>query len=139
MAKYGPKDMTVHLDDAPGGASQELTNFIVEGFEVSIEALQQETTALGDEWEEHTPVGTKRVPPFTLTMLMDDTATTGTVDVFAAVDDSPADVTRECLVVWGGATYTFGVRLMKTTYVTALGVLQGIKGDLQPSGALVIT
>lgn len=137
MAKFGPKDMTVHIEDAPGGASQELTNFVIEGFDVSIESLLEETTALGDEWEEHTPVGMKRVPPFSLTCLMDDTATTGTQAIFANVDDGPGDAPREMIVVWGGATYTFGVRLGKVAYSTAKARLQRIVSEVQPTGSLV--
>ena len=138
MAKYGSKDMTMTIEDAPGGTARALTNFTVDGFDIAIESMMEETTALGDEWEEHTPVGMKRVPPFSVTILMDDAANS-TVAIFAAVDDGPADDGREVVVGWGGATYTFDVRLQKTTYGAKLKGLQKITADLQPTGALVIS
>lgn len=139
MAKYGTKDMTVTLDDAPGGAPQALTNFIIEGFEITIESLMEELSALGDEWEEQNPVGMRRVPPFTLTTYMDDTASTGTVAILSVPDSDPNAVARNCVVEWGGATFTLGVRLAQSTFSTAKGQLQRIVAEIMPTGSLAIT
>lgn len=133
--KYGPADCSVTLEDAPAGSAQALTNFILEGISIKKTAIQEQTNALGDAAEEHTPVGVTRTEPITLTCIWDTTATTGTHAVLGTVDDGPQDDGRELIVIFGDSkTYTVDVRLETSEVVAANGVIQKIIAGLLPTG-----
>ena len=134
--KYGPASVTVHLEDSPGGTSRALTNFILEGVSVKMTSILQDTTALGDSFEEQTPTGTKRMEPLTLTCIWDTTGSTGTHAVLGTVDDGPQDDGRELIVVFGDSkTMTMDVRLTSSEVVAANGAIQTIVAGLTPTGA----
>tara|TARA_R110000824_G_scaffold167181_1_gene343944 strand:- start:4489 stop:4914 length:426 start_codon:yes stop_codon:yes gene_type:complete len=134
--KYGPSSVTVTLEDAPGGTARNLQNFTLEGISVKTSSLTTETTALGDSFEEHTPVGVRRVEPITLTLIWDTTGTTGTHVVLNAVDDGPQDDTRELVVVFGDSkTFTVGTRLTSYEVIAQNGNIQTCVAELLPTGA----
>ena len=134
--KYGPSSVTVSLEDSPGGTSRALTNFILEGVSVKMTSILQDTTALGDSFEEQTPTGTKKMEPLTLTCIWDTTGTTGTHAVLGTVDDGPQDDGRELIVVFGDSkTMTMDVRLTSSEVVAANGAIQTIVAELTPTGA----
>ena len=134
--KYGPSSVTVSLEDSPGGTSRALTNFILEGVSVKMTSILQDTTALGDSFEEQTPTGTKRMEPLTLTCIWDTTGTTGTHAVLGTVDDGPQDDGRELIVVFGDSkTMTMDVRLTSSEVVAANGAILTIVAELTPTGA----
>ena len=134
--KYGPASVTVNLEDSPGGTSRALTNFILEGVSVKMTSILQDTTALGDSFEEQTPTGTKRMEPLTLTCIWDTTGSTGTHAVLGTVDDGPQDDGREMIVVFGDSkTMTMDVRLTSSEVVAANGAIQTIVAELTPTGA----
>ena len=134
--KYGPSSVTVTLEDSPGGTARALTNFILEGISAKTTSILQDTTALGDSFEEQTPTGTKRVEPITLTALWDTTGTTGTHAILGTVDDGPQDDGRELVAVFGDSkTFTVDVRLMSSEVVAANGAIQTIVAELVPTGA----
>mgnify|MGYP003674825663 CR=1 FL=1 len=134
--KYGPASVSVTLEDAPGGTARALTNFIIEGVSAKLTALTTETTALGDSFEEHTPIGVKRVEPITLTLVWDTAATTGTHVVLNLVDDGPQDDTREMVIIWGDSkTFTVGTRLTSFEVIAQNGNIQTCVAELLPTGA----
>jgi hypothetical protein len=134
--KYGPASVTVTLEDGPGGTARNLQNFILEGISVKTSSLTADTTALGDSFEEHTPVGVRRVEPITLTCIWDTTGTTGTHVIFNAVDDGPQDDTRELVVVFGDSkTFTVGTRLTSYEVIAQNGNIQTCVAELLPTGA----
>ena len=134
--KYGPSSVTATLEDGPGGTARALTNFILEGISVKMSSILQDTTALGDSFEEQTPTGTKKTENITLTCIWDTTGTTGTHVVLGTVDDGPQDDGRQLVVVFGDSkTYTVDVRLMSSEVVAANGAIQTIVAELVPTGA----
>jgi hypothetical protein len=134
--KYGPSSVTVTLEDSPGGTARALTNFILEGVSVKTTSILQDTTALGDSFEEQTPTGSERMEPITLTCIWDTTGTTGTHAILGSVDNGPQDDGRELIVVFGDSkTMTMDVRLMSSEVVAANGAIQTIVAELVPTGA----
>ena len=136
--KYGPADVTLTIEDGPGGTARNIENYVLSGLAVKIASLMTETTALGDSWQEHTPVGIRFMDPITLEMIWDTTASTGTHAIFLAVDDGPQDDTREVVAVFGDSkTLTFDVRLVSQEVSASTDGVQTISVELQPSGAAV--
>ena len=133
--KYGPASVTVTLEDSPGGTARALTNFILEGVSVKQTSTLQDTTALGDSFQEQTPTGEKKTEPITLTCIWDTTGTTGTHAILGTIDDGPQDDGRQLVVVFGDSkTYTTDVRLMSSEVVAANGAIQTMVAELVPTG-----
>ena len=133
--KYGPADVSVTLEDAPGGTPRDIHNFIINGLVAKDIARLMQSDALGDAWEEHIPTGKKAAEPITLVMLWDTTATTGTHAVFLALDDGPNDDGRELVVTFGDSkTWTVDVRLTEKEVKAVNDSVQIITVLLQPSG-----
>lgn len=138
--RYGPADVSVSLEDAPGGTARDIHNYILNGITAKDISRMMQSDCLGDAWEEHIPIGKKAADPITLEMLWDTTATTGTHAVFAEVDDGPNDDGRELVVVFGDSkTWTVDVRLTSRTTAAVNDSVQKITAELQPTGAAVWT
>jgi len=138
--RYGPADCTVHIENAPAGASKAITNFILEGIRIKKTSIMHQTNALGDADEEHTPTGVKRTEPITLTLIWDTTDVTGTHAILKDVDDGPNDDGREMIVVFGDAkTFTVDVRVQAYEVIAQNGSIQTAVVDLLPTGAGVWT
>ena len=136
--KYGPADVTVTLEDAPGGTARNIENFILNGISAKQMSRLMETTALGDSAEEHTPIGVIGHDAISLEGIWDTTATTGTHAVMGTVDDGPQDDGRELVVVFGDSkTWTVDVRLAEYEVVAENGSIQKFRASLQPTGASV--
>ncbi len=136
--KYGPADVTVALEDGPGGTTRAIQNFILNGMNAKDIARLVQTDALGDAWEEHTPTGKKASAPITLEGIWDTTATTGTHAVLGTVDDGPEDDGRELIVVFGDSkTWTVDCRLTEYEVIAANDSIQKFTCLLQPTGAAV--
>jgi hypothetical protein len=133
--KYGPASVTVTLEDSPGGTARALTNFILEGVSVKQTSTLQDTTALGDSFQEQTPTGEKKTENIILTVIWDTTGTTGTHAILGTIDDGPQDDGRQLVVVFGDSkTYTVDVRLMSSEVVAANGAIQTMVAELVPTG-----
>ena len=133
--KYGPASVSCTLEDSPGGTARALTNFILEGISIKQTSILQDTTALGDSFEEQTPTGTKRTENITLTVIWDTTGTTGTHAILGTIDDGPQDDGRQLLVFFvDSKTYTVDVRLMSSEVVAANGAIQTMVAELVPTG-----
>ena len=133
--KYGPASVTVTIEDSPGGTARALTNFILEGISIKQTSVLQDTTSLGDSFEEQTPTGTKRTENISLTLIWDTTGTTGTHAILGTIDDGPQDDGRELVVVFGDSkTYTVDFRLMSSEVVAANGAIQTMVAELVPTG-----
>ena len=134
--KYGPASVTVTIEDSPGGTARALTNFILEGISIKQTSVLQDTTSLGDSFEEQTPTGTKRMEPITLTCIWDSTGTTGTHAILGTVDDGPQDDGREMVITFGDSkVITMDVRLTSSEVIAANGAIQTIVAELTPTGA----
>lgn len=138
--KHGSSEITISIEDGPGGTSRAITPYVQSISGVKLEALTQATHAFGDTFEEHTPTGMKKVPDITLTGFFDDTATVGPHVVFIAPDDGPQDDGRELIVVFGNSkTFTVDVRLVSYEVLGKNGALTEYAAVLRPTGAGVWT
>ena len=134
--KYGPADVTLTLEDGPGGTARNLENFVIEGLRIKTTSNMTETTALGDAWEEHTPTGVRKTESISLTLIWDTTGTTGTHAVLTAVDDGPQDDGRALVAVFGDSkTYTVDVRLVSYEVIAVNDNIQTVVAELLPTGA----
>lgn len=131
-ARYSYKDATFEFDNS-GGTPVDMSNYITEGpSPAEVEAILEETTALGDTWEEHHDTGIRRAPEITLSGPYDDTATTGPDAIFNAVG-----ATRTAKWTFGGSK-TFEVETIIRRYRVNLkrGGLHMFEVTLQPTGTV---
>jgi len=136
--KYGSPDVTISIEDAPGGTARAMESFTLEMGGVKITAMTEESTVFGSLWEQHLPTGLRRVEPITLTGFFETTATTGSHAVFqvTASDAAAAADTREVVIVFGDSkTFTFDVRLQSYEVLGAVGAFTRFTAELLPSGA----
>lgn len=133
--KYGSSSITITYDDGPGGTGQAVTNYVLTMGGVKITSNMEPSTAFGDAWEEHTPVGLKRLEVITLEGHWDTTATSGPHVVFLAPDDDPADATRTLVIVFGDSkTMTVETRLVSYEVLGRVGALTRFRAEIQPTG-----
>lgn len=136
--KYGSQSVTVTFDDAPGGTGRAITGHILTMGGVKVTSAMAPTHAFGDSWEEHTPIGMKKMEPLTLEGWWDTTATTGPHAVLADPDDDPADSTRTLVVVFGDSkTMTVETRLVSYEVLAENGNLTKFRAEIQPTGSAV--
>lgn len=136
--KYGPADVTVTLEDAPGGTARNLESFILNGIAAKTLARMVQTDGLGAIWEIFTPTGKKAVDPITIGGVWDTTATTGSHVVLKDVDDGPQDDGRELIINFGDSkTLTVDIRLMSYTILASNDTIQMFEAEMQPTGAAV--
>lgn len=137
MAKFGSNSVTVSYDDS-GGTPQVVTDYITTMNGVEIEAITEPTTAFGDSWEEHTPVGVSKVAPIVVGGFYDDTAVSGPHVVFRALDTSPSAATRTLAIAFGGTngTATVETRCSKYKITGKVAGLTMFEATLQPTGSL---
>lgn len=135
--RHGPTEVQVTLEDSPGGTARNLHGFIRSGIEVGHESETAETTGFGDSFREHVPTGIKAHEDIELTLIFDDTSTTGTHAILGTVDDGPQDDGRELVVTVADTTtvYTVDVRLVRYRVVMALDNIQMVNVVLRPTGA----
>lgn len=116
MAKHSPSEVTVTIDDAPGGTPRVITPYVTTIGGLSIESITQQTNPFGVSNESHTPVGITKVADVQIGGFFDDTALVGPHVVFqiAAADISPASVGRVLAILAAtGKTFTITVHLVK--------------------------
>ena len=136
--KYGPSDVTVTLEDGPGGTARNAQNFLLNGISAKDISIMMETTALGDSWVERTPVGIRDGEDITLEGIWDTTGSTGTHAIFGTVDDGPQDDGREMVIVFGDSkTWTRDVRLVSYEVLASTDSIQKFSAVVSPTGAAV--
>lgn len=116
MAKHSPSEVTVTIDDAPGGTPRVITAFVTSIGGFGVESITQQTNPFGVATESHTPTGLTKVADIPIGGFFDDTATSGPHVVFqvAAADIAPASVGRVLVIVAATAkTFTITVHLVK--------------------------
>lgn len=116
MAKHSPSEVTVTIDDAPGGTPRIITPYVTTIGGLAIEALTEQTNPFGVTSEQNTPIGITKVADIAIGGFFDETAVTGPHVVFqiAAADISPASVGRTLVILAATArTFTISVHLVK--------------------------
>lgn len=135
MAKYGSGSITIEFDNS-GGTLVNMSNYILEASEVSVEGLFEDSTAFGDTWKENLPVAMRMVPEITLSFFFDDTATTGPDAIFNAVASTTSTTSRTLKVTWGTNTTSVECFIKKYTRQPVRESLTKANVVLLPTGAV---
>jgi hypothetical protein len=114
--KHGPTEVTVTVEDAPGGTGRLLDHVdTING--LGLEAITEKSNPFGSAAEGNTPVGVTKSPDLTLSGLLTTTATVGTWTVLKQVagDKAVNSVGRLVTIVAAtGATWSGHYHLVKT-------------------------
>ena len=131
MAKYGPDDFAISVDDS--GGTPVVMDAHVDDFDgMDIEALIEESHVFGDAWVAQLYSGIRKGNPFTLGGFYDDTASTGPDAVFNAVGD-----TRTVTMTWGGSkTTAFECLITKYVRTPTRNVSTRYTVTFTPTGAV---
>lgn len=109
MAKYGWDDLKIEFDNS-SDTLQNMSAYITEINEVSVNAINEEATTVGSTWVAQLFSGMKSTDEVTLTGFYDDTASTGPDVIFNSVGDS------RTLKVTYGSTKTTSVETIIQNY-----------------------
>jgi hypothetical protein len=117
--KHGPQEVTITIDDAPGGTPRIITPYVNTIGGVGVESITQATNPFGTTSEQHTPVGIDKTADIVISGFFDDTANVGPKAVFFnpsnwALDKATASVGRVLVILCAtGLTFTITVHLVK--------------------------
>ena len=115
MAKHGPSEVVVTIEDAPGGTVRTMTPYITTIGNISVESITEQTNPFGVASEQHTPVGLAKTSDIPLGGFFDDAANAvHAVFNITSQDRDPSSVGRELIItVASGRTFTVTVHLVK--------------------------
>lgn len=133
MAKYTADDIVIEFDNA-GGSLVDMSNYVMECNGINLEAILEESHALGDAWVEQLFAGLKRVGDITLSGMYDDTATTGPDVIFNSIGNTTS---RTLKITWG-STKTTSVETIIKSYnrIPARGTITKFEVVLVATGAV---
>jgi hypothetical protein len=123
MAKHGQNEVTVTIDDAPGGTPRIITPYVMTIGNVGLESITQQTNPFGASSEEHTPVGLDKTPDIPIGGFYDDTASVGPKAVFFTpatwiLDKASGSVGRVLVILTAtGLTFTVTVHVVKAEII----------------------
>lgn len=114
MSKHGSSEITVTIDDAPGGTPRNITAYVNDIGGIEIENFTQQTNPFGSSSESNTPTGMEKTPDIAIGGFHDNVAN-GPHAVLkpAAADKAVASVGRVLVVNTGGGIFTITVHLVK--------------------------
>lgn len=100
MAKYGPDDFGISIDDDEGGSPTDISAHVdtLDGF--SIEAILEQANTFGDSWVEQLYSGLRRANEFTIGGFFDD----GSSPAPKAIFNNSEGEQRSVVLTWGGST-----------------------------------
>lgn len=140
MSKHSPTEVTVTLDDAPGGTPRIITPYVDTIGELALESITEETNPFGAASKQFTPVGMEMTPDIPLEGWFDDTAVLGPHVMFGtaatwALDKAPGSVGRVLVIVAAtGKTFTITVHMVKYSVVLKKDGLTRYKVLLRQKG-----
>lgn len=135
--KQGSKELVIQVDDAPGGALQNITQHVRTIGGAKIENVLTPSHAFGDAWEEMVATGFARVPPIPLGGLFDNNgaASPHTVLKVQAGDRDPNGATRTVSLNFGdGQIFSGEARLASYEVLGKNEALTEYAAVLQPTG-----
>ena len=138
--RSGPSEVTVTLQDSPGGTPQNIENYTEDGLTAADVVDIVENTALGNAWKGRVPTGVRDGEDITIKGDWDTTATTGSHAIFqmAAADVSPQSVGRELVFTPGDSkTWTRKFHLKSYKVIAQNGNIHKFEAVLSPTGAAV--
>lgn len=137
MATFGFPDLIVELDVSSGGALGDISLFVTEISDRSIEAILEEITAAGDTVDRWAAVGITKKSEITLTGPYDNTA-----DKLVLITNQAGDVgeTRTLQLTYDGATAADVLKvetiIKSTSHNASRDALHAYSVVLQPTGAI---
>lgn len=108
MAKYGPDDVVVEIDNA-GGSLVDITQYVLSIGGIKKGAVLEDSRTFGDAWGEVLDTGVRTLQPIPIGMFYDDTATTGPNALFGGNSDLGSTRTVKVTL---GSTKTFSVEAL---------------------------
>ena len=136
MAKRTYVEAGVRITSASAtGAFHDISQYItgINGF--NVEALTQETHAMGDSFPEHTWVGVKKIDDITLDGFHDDAAATGPNALLGYANLGLERVLK--IYVSTAESYKFDVIVAKYNLMPKRNELTPFQSVLRPTGAFV--
>jgi hypothetical protein len=121
MAKHGPQEVTITIDDSPGGTPRIITPYVNTIGDIGNENITQETNPFGTTSMQNTPVGIDKQADVEIAGFFDDTVTVGPKAVFFnqtnwALDKASGSVGRVLVILTATSmTFTITVHLVKAT------------------------
>lgn len=137
MARFGFPDLKIELDVSSGGALGDLTLFVTEISDRSIEAILEEITSAGDSVDRWAAVGITKKGEITLTGPYDNTT-----DKLVLITNQAGDVgeTRTLKLTYDGATAAdvliVETIIKSTGHNASRDALHAYSVVLQPTGAI---
>ena len=123
MTKYSSKDVTVNI----GGEAMQA--HILDDVTLSVEAITEESTAFGDDWQKHISTGIKRADPITVGGFYDIVA----LGPDAILNDVGAELA--VIITWGGGkTSTVTCIVQKYERLAKVNEMQKYVATLLPTG-----
>jgi hypothetical protein len=132
MAKYGPDDVVVEIDNI-GGTLVDLTQYVLSIGGIKKSAVLEDSRTFGDAWGEVLDTGVRMMQPVPVTFFYDDIATVGPNALFGA---NPDLGTTRTLKVTYGSTKTTSVEMVVTEVERSLdrGALHKMTVLFTPTG-----
>lgn len=140
MAKYTSKDLKIEFDNA-SGTLQDMSQYIFEINDVSVQAAMEDGHTFSDQWAEALFAGLLSMGEITLRGFYDDTSATGPDAIFRDVGNlNTTGGTRTLKLTWGG-TKTTSVETIITAYTRqpARGEVTKFSVTLRPTGTVTET
>ncbi len=111
MAKYGPDDVTIEVDDDEGGSLTDVSQHVdtINGFEIT--SVNEQSNTFGDTWVEFLHTGVSQANPLTMEGFYDDVASVGA----KAMYNNSIGETRSVRLTWG-STNTSSFEAILTAY-----------------------
>ena len=137
MARFGFPDLIIEMDVSSGGALGNITAFVTEISDRSIEAILEEITAAGDTVDKWAAVGITKKGEITLTGPYDNTS-----DKLVLITNQAGDVgeTRTLKLTYDGATAAdvliVETIIKSTAHNASRDALHAYSVVLQPTGAI---
>ena len=137
MVRFGFPDLKIELDDNTGGSLQDISAYVTEISDRSIEAILEEITAAGDSVDNWSAVGITKKGEITLTGPYDNTASK-----LVLITNQAGDVgqTRTLKLTYDGATAAdvliVEAIIKSTAHNASRDALHAYSAVLQPTGAI---
>lgn len=74
MAKFGPQNLKLELDDTVGGSLVDISDYVLETSGINVQAVTEEITPYSANWQEHGAVGIRFADQVTLGGITSDDA-----------------------------------------------------------------
>jgi len=132
MARFGPSDIKIEIDDSEGGTLVDITQHVTDFSGISVQATTEETTPFGSNWQRHDNVKVYFADQITMSGPLEDGANTPNA-IFAGKQGE----TRTLKVSYGtAASDEVEVIITRFARTTQRNQLVRWEVTLQPTGTV---